>query len=501
MEGLNFLEIVKLFFKYGPFAILPFLFIVYSRAAKQLNNALKEKNPVLERSISFLKGEVLFYKVLIILLIVVCLVFWFFVPPGPTYYYGEITELNSAQHVIKSSELHLRNSSRGGFFIIDWIWKRDKNDKYAKIILEYAGTDGKLHDKRSFYIYPDELERCKCTFKFNTDYGILIYNGRPLCISPRSTKTETAVNKDTKSTVSSGMALLYAGPIRPSPDSRDIDSIITQLQALDSAIRDLEVENLVNSASRNRRLVLRVLKRGFDMLNGCDQQQPLQQELLYNKTYLLSSLLITLNNLPDKFFKDWSHLEKSLGIQATGQIIEATTNRDSNIKNLALSFLLRLPEDKKEYQQILNKLPRSAFPNKHGMASSFELSENLSQKQREVLNTALKLKEEILVYKWGGKDPRSGIDSSGFVAYIFNKAGLIEKPGTWYPSKMREELGDPRTDSIPSEPGDLVFYKRGYVMLFLGDNKIIGMTERGVVITDYREFLGDPIQVNKYNYR
>jgi peptidoglycan endopeptidase LytE len=84
-------------------------------------------------------------------------------------------------------------------------------------------------------------------------------------------------------------------------------------------------------------------------------------------------------------------------------------------------------------------------------------------------------------YKWGGTTPK-GFDCSGFVYYTHKKIGktlprtaaqMYRKGKTVHKSKML--------------PGDLVFfstYKKGasHVAIYIGNNRIIHATSRGVKI-------------------
>lgn len=69
-------------------------------------------------------------------------------------------------------------------------------------------------------------------------------------------------------------------------------------------------------------------------------------------------------------------------------------------------------------------------------------------------------------YKWGGSSPRTGFDCSGFVQYVFRKAG-VRLPHSTFGQMQRGR----RVRHL--EPGDVVFFSRGeHVAIYLGDGRI-----------------------------
>ena len=102
-------------------------------------------------------------------------------------------------------------------------------------------------------------------------------------------------------------------------------------------------------------------------------------------------------------------------------------------------------------------------------------------RKKEAIKLAFDIKSKNIPFKWGGKTEKEGFDSSGFPAYILNKIGLLSNYKTYWSGKLREEF-KPLSNEI--ETGDLVFYQYGYVMIYLWDNKVIGMTPSGIVVQD-----------------
>lgn len=114
-------------------------------------------------------------------------------------------------------------------------------------------------------------------------------------------------------------------------------------------------------------------------------------------------------------------------------------------------------------------------------------------KSSEILKTA---KKYIGVkYKWGGTTP-SGFDCSGFVHYVFNKYG-IDLPHS--SQAMHDKIGTAVARSA-LKPGDLVFFitnkvSTSHVGIYMGDNKFISATSKGVTIASLSSSYWSP----KYN--
>ncbi len=88
-------------------------------------------------------------------------------------------------------------------------------------------------------------------------------------------------------------------------------------------------------------------------------------------------------------------------------------------------------------------------------------------------------------YVWGGEDPNTGADCSGFVGYVYRNFG-ISLPRCSY---EQAETGV-RIDAKDAVPGDLIFYARNgvvyHVLMYIGDGKAINAqsTATGIVISN-----------------
>ena len=79
-------------------------------------------------------------------------------------------------------------------------------------------------------------------------------------------------------------------------------------------------------------------------------------------------------------------------------------------------------------------------------------AQSLDQTQTKILSSA---KELIgTKYRFGGVNPRTGFDCSGYVAYVYNKAVGIALPRQ---SREQIEIGTPVSSKL--QPGDMVYFK------------------------------------------
>ena len=77
-------------------------------------------------------------------------------------------------------------------------------------------------------------------------------------------------------------------------------------------------------------------------------------------------------------------------------------------------------------------------------------------------------------YVWGGNDPNTGADCSGFVKYVYQNVAGITLPRTSYTQCYTGE----RISSLQMLPGDLIFYANsagevGHVAMYIGNGTII----------------------------
>ena len=88
-------------------------------------------------------------------------------------------------------------------------------------------------------------------------------------------------------------------------------------------------------------------------------------------------------------------------------------------------------------------------------------------------------------YKWGGTDPTSGLDCSGFTQRVYSDLG-IDIPRT---SSQQATAGRPVASLAEAQPGDLVFFDHSsarsgidHVGIYLGGGKMIAAPQEGDVV-------------------
>ncbi|WP_077609197.1 C40 family peptidase [Clostridium sp. Marseille-P2415] len=93
-------------------------------------------------------------------------------------------------------------------------------------------------------------------------------------------------------------------------------------------------------------------------------------------------------------------------------------------------------------------------------------------------------------YRWGGTNPNTGADCSGFIQYVMEHAAGVHLDRT---SRQQAEEGQAVTAS-GMEPGDLLFYASGreidHVAMYIGKGKIVHAANRR-----------SGIKISSWNYR
>lgn len=103
---------------------------------------------------------------------------------------------------------------------------------------------------------------------------------------------------------------------------------------------------------------------------------------------------------------------------------------------------------------------------------------NWSSRAQEVLLSALSLTG--IRYKYGGNNPDTGFDCSGFVRYVFNQAVQLGLPRS---ALEMSRLGVKVTKN-ELQPGDLVFFNTmrktfSHVGIYIGNNRFIHSPSQG----------------------
>ena len=93
-------------------------------------------------------------------------------------------------------------------------------------------------------------------------------------------------------------------------------------------------------------------------------------------------------------------------------------------------------------------------------------------------------------YVWGGEDPHSGADCSGFVRYILSNTAGVSMSRSSYDQAREGETVSPEE----MQPGDLLFYGNGrrvnHVAMYIGNGQIV-----------HASTAKTGIKVSQWNYR
>lgn len=93
-------------------------------------------------------------------------------------------------------------------------------------------------------------------------------------------------------------------------------------------------------------------------------------------------------------------------------------------------------------------------------------------------------------YVWGGEDPHSGADCSGFVRYILSNTAGVSMSRSSYDQAREGETVSPEE----MQPGDLLFYGNGrrvnHVAMYIGNGQIV-----------HASTARTGIKVSQWNYR
>ncbi|GAB3241665.1 transglycosylase SLT domain-containing protein [Kineosporia babensis] len=99
-----------------------------------------------------------------------------------------------------------------------------------------------------------------------------------------------------------------------------------------------------------------------------------------------------------------------------------------------------------------------------------------------------------VAYKWGGNDPETGLDCSGFTRLVFGQLG-VQLPRT---SAAQATVGTKVSSLAAARPGDLLFFNSpvSHVGIYLGEGKMIDAPKAGDVVR-IRDVYETPSQIRR----
>ena len=121
-----------------------------------------------------------------------------------------------------------------------------------------------------------------------------------------------------------------------------------------------------------------------------------------------------------------------------------------------------------------------------GLPEAAKYAGNLSGTRKKLVDTALQYLGNR--YVWGGNDPATGADCSGFVKYLYSKVAGISLPRV---SSQQCYVGT-LISSTEMQPGDLLYYARPdgtvhHVAMYIGSGTIIhaASTAEGIRLSQW----------------
>ena len=167
-----------------------------------------------------------------------------------------------------------------------------------------------------------------------------------------------------------------------------------------------------------------------------------------------------------------NHFKKYLALATLASVISAGSAVTSMASPKVIKNTAAWVEEAKEQAEAERAAEEAkAAEEAAAAAQAAAEAEQKSSKRQQVVDYALSFVGGR--YVWGGTDPHTGADCSGFTGYILRNAG-----GVSISRSSAEQAGEGRTVSAENmQPGDLLFYSKGggvnHVAMYIGNGQIV----------------------------
>ena len=179
-----------------------------------------------------------------------------------------------------------------------------------------------------------------------------------------------------------------------------------------------------------------------------------------------------------------NHFKKYLALATLASVISAGSAVTSMASPKVIKNTAAWVEEAKEQAEAERAAEEAkAAEEAAAAAAAAAEAEQKSSKRQQVVDYALSFVGGR--YVWGGTDPHTGADCSGFTGYILRNAG-----GVSISRSSAEQAGEGRTVSAENmQPGDLLFYSKGggvnHVAMYIGNGQIVhaSSSKTGIIVS------------------
>lgn len=179
-----------------------------------------------------------------------------------------------------------------------------------------------------------------------------------------------------------------------------------------------------------------------------------------------------------------NHFKKYLTLATLASVISAGSAVTSMASPKVTKNTAAWVEEAKEQAEAERAAEEAKAAEEAAAAAAAEAeAAQKSSKRQQVVDYALSFVGGR--YVWGGTDPHTGADCSGFTGYILRNAG-----GVSISRSSAEQAGEGRTVSAENmQPGDLLFYSKGggvnHVAMYIGNGQVVhaSSSKTGIIVS------------------
>ncbi|MCI8510856.1 MAG: C40 family peptidase [Lachnospiraceae bacterium] len=197
--------------------------------------------------------------------------------------------------------------------------------------------------------------------------------------------------------------------------------------------------------------------------------------------------------------------ESTTGLLKAGGIETAELFGGARIASV--DFAAVLSEEERNFRSIQSELGylQASLTEKNSRYDSYlDTIEAKKEAERAEKERRARLRETIVnnalsyignAYVYGGNDPNTGVDCSGFTRYILSHAA-----GVYLNRTAAAQSSQGRTVSAENaRPGDLVFYSNGssinHVAIYIGNGQVVHASNERVGITKSNMYYRTPAKI------